>query len=286
MGLFDGCLLACDIDGTLLINDFMPQQNIEKIKYFVSEGGKFSLATGRTAGAISVVTDKLDCIAPSIVANGSMIYDIKNDKTLFEIFIPNEDRHIVKAVIDECKTVGIEAHSGKNVIVLNASQETVDHENYENLDAIVLDYDKALEYNWNKAIYLFANEDESKTVKHIISQFEHNSQFVDTSATIGGRRRYYFEHVPQNVSKATTLKILCEKLNIKKGCCFAIGDYYNDLEMIKTADIGAALIDSPDEVKAAAATVVCDAQSGAVANFIDYLTERKTKKWTQKLKNN
>lgn len=286
MGLFDGCLLACDIDGTLLINDFMPQQNIEKIKYFVSEGGKFSLATGRTAGAISVVTDKLDCIAPSIVANGSMIYDIKNDKTLFEIFIPNEDRHIVKAVIDECKTVGIEAHSGKNVIVLNASQETVNHENYENLDAIVLDYDKALEYNWNKAIYLFANEDESKTVKHIISQFEHNSQFVDTSATIGGRRRYYFEHVPKNVSKATTLKILCEKLNIKKGCCFAIGDYYNDLEMIKTADIGAALIDSPDEVKAAAATVVCDAQSGAVANFIDYLTERKTKKWTQKLKNN
>ena len=47
--------------------------------------------------------------------------------------------------------------------------------------------------------------------------------------------------------------------------------------MIKTADIGAALIDSPDEVKAAAATVVCDAQSGAVANFIDYLTERKIK---------
>ena len=56
MGLFDGCLLACDIDGTLLINDFMPQQNIEKIKYFVSEGGKFSLATGRTAGAVIILS--------------------------------------------------------------------------------------------------------------------------------------------------------------------------------------------------------------------------------------
>ncbi|MBQ8740060.1 MAG: HAD-IIB family hydrolase [Clostridia bacterium] len=275
MGIFDGCLLACDIDGTLLLNDYMPKRNIEKIKYFVSEGGVFALATGRTAGAVSAVTDKLDCIGPSIVANGSMIYDFKKDKALYDMSIPEGDRHIVKAVIDGCSTVGVEAHSGKKVLVLNNNQEAIDHEKYENLDAIPLDYENALGYNWNKVIYLFANEDEAKTVKQIISQFEHSSQFVDTSAVIYGRRRYYYEHVPCGVSKATTLKILCEKLNIKKGCCYAIGDYYNDLEMIKCADIGAALIDSPDEVKAVADVVVCDAQNGAVADFIDYLTERK-----------
>ncbi len=275
MGIFDGCLLACDIDGTLIVNEYIPQNNIDKIKYFVSEGGHFCLATGRTAGAISYITNCINCISPSIVANGSMIYDIKNDKAIYELFVPKSDCHIVKAVLEGCKTVGIEAHSGKKVLVLNESQETIDHENYENLDALPLDYDDALLYNWNKVIYLFANEDESFQTKNIISQFEHNSQFVDTSAVIDGRRRYYFEHVPKNVSKATTLKILCEKLNIKKSCCFAIGDYYNDLEMIKEADIGAALTDSPDEVKQAADVVVTSAQNGAVADFIDYLTERK-----------
>ncbi len=275
MGLFDGCLLACDIDGTLLLNDYMPQRNIEKIEYFVSEGGAFCLATGRTAGAISSVTKRIDCISPSIVANGSMIYDIKNDKPIYELFIPDSDRHIVKAVIDGCKTIGIEAHCGKKVIVLNQNQESIDHATYEDLDTVLLDYNEALQYNWNKVIYLSANADELNVTKKIISHFEHNSQFVDTSAVIDGRRRYYFEHVPRGVSKATTLKILCEKLNIKEGCCYAIGDYYNDLEMIKVADIGAALIDSPDEVKAVAATVVGTAQNGAVADFIDYLTERK-----------
>lgn len=274
MGIFDGCLLACDIDGTLIVNDYMPQVNIEKIKYFVSEGGHFALATGRTAGAISHVTGKLDCISPSIVANGSMIYDIKNDKAIYELFVPKSDCHIVKAVMDGCKTVGIEAHSGKKVLVLQQSQETVDHENYENLNSLPLAFDDALQYNWNKVIYLFANSDEAQTTKSIISQFTHQSQFVDTSAVIDGRRRYYYEHVPQNVSKAATLKILCEKLNIKKGC-YAIGDYYNDLEMIKTANIGAALADSPDEVKVAADVVVGSVQNGAVADFIDYLTERK-----------
>ncbi len=277
MGIFDGCLLACDIDGTLIINDYIPQRNIDKIKYFVSEGGCFSLATGRTAGAISHITSCLDCISPSIVANGSMIFDIEHDKAIYELFVPKSDCHIVKAVLDGCKTVGVEAHSGKKVLVLNESQETIDHENYENLDALPLDYEAALQYNWNKVIYLFANMEESCKTKEIISRFEHNSQFVDTSAMIDGRRRYYFEHVPKNVSKATTLEVLCEKLNINKGCCYAIGDYYNDLEMIKTADIGAALTDSPDEVKSAADIVVGTAQNGAVADFIDYLTERKLK---------
>ncbi len=277
MGLFDGCLLACDIDGTLLLSDYLPPENLEKIKYFVSEGGAFSLATGRTAGAISTVTSRIPNIAPSIVANGSMIYDVQNDKALYEIFVPSEDRHIVKKVIDGCKTVGIEIHSGKNVLVVNKNQETIDHENYENLTALPLDYETALSYNWNKVLYLFTNDDEAGCVKKIISKIKHGSQFVDTSAVIDGRRRYYYEHVPKDVSKATSLKLLCEILGIKKGCCFAIGDYYNDLEMIKTADIGAALIDSPDDVKAAATTVVCEAQNGAVAEFIDYLTERKLK---------
>ena len=271
MGLFDGCLLACDIDGTLLHNDCIPQNNIDKIKYFVNEGGKFCLATGRTAGAVSCVTDKLDCISPSIVANGSMIYDFSADRALFELFVPESDRHIAKAVLDACPTVGIEAHSGKQVLVLNESNETKDHERYENLAAFSLDYESALRYNWNKIIYMFTNSDESDTVKSIIGGISHSSQFVDTSAIIDGRRRFYFEHVPKGVSKASTLKILGEMLGVCEGCLFAIGDYYNDLEMIKSADIGAALADSPEKVKHAADVVVCDVQSGAVADFINYL---------------
>ena len=134
-------------------------------------------------------------------------------------------------------------------------------------------YEDALQYDWNKVIYLFADDKEAQTVKEIIGGFSHNSQFVDTSAVIYGRRRYYYEHVPKGISKACTLKTLCEILKIKKGCCYAIGDYYNDLEMIKAADIGAALSESPDEVKAIADVVVCEVQNGAVADFIDYLTE-------------
>ena len=34
MGIFDGCLLASDIDGTLLLNGEIPKINLEKIDWF------------------------------------------------------------------------------------------------------------------------------------------------------------------------------------------------------------------------------------------------------------
>ena len=155
MGIFDGCLLASDIDGTLLLSDYLPQINIDKIEYFISEGGAFALATGRTAGAVSSVTSRIKNLSPSIVANGSVIYDFNNDVALYEQFVPQEDRYIVKKVLENCDTVGIEIHSGKKVLVVNNNQETIDHEKYENLTAISLDYNEALSYNWNKVLYLF-----------------------------------------------------------------------------------------------------------------------------------
>ena len=36
MGIFSGCLFACDIDGTLMINGKINPRNIEKIEYFIA----------------------------------------------------------------------------------------------------------------------------------------------------------------------------------------------------------------------------------------------------------
>lgn len=250
----------------------MPQINIEKIKYFVNEGGAFVLSTGRTVGALSTVIDKLQgLLSPSITANGSVIYDFENDRAIYERFLPDDDRYIVKEVLKVCKNVGIEAHSGKDIFLLNRSVETDDHAEYENLSTKPLEYEDALKYNWNKVIYLFADSDESAGAKAVMNSCRHHSRFTDSSAVINGRKRCYCEHIPNGISKASAMAKLCEIFDIKENCCFAIGDYYNDLEMITAADIGAATIDSPDDIKSAADITVCSAGEGAVADFIDYL---------------
>ena len=53
MKKFEGMILACDMDGTLLDDDRqISQGNQQALRYFTQEGGRFSLATGRAPQAI------------------------------------------------------------------------------------------------------------------------------------------------------------------------------------------------------------------------------------------
>ena len=273
MGVFSGCLLACDIDGTLMANGKINPRNVEKIEYFMSEGGYFSLSTGRTVGAVGPVLSIIKRVSPSVVANGCMIYDYENKKVLDELFLPEDEYYIAKKVLDMGLNVGIEAHSGETILNLNTTQETLDHQEYEWISGEEVTFEEASRYRWNKVVYLFDNDKDLAAVKELIAGEGSSSRFIDTSAAIGGRKRNYYEQFPAGVSKASELDKLKKMLKIDKGCYFAMGDYYNDLEMIKAADISAVPSETPEDIKAYADFVAGKCEDGAVADFIDYLTK-------------
>ena len=276
MGIFSGCLFACDIDGTLMINGKINPRNIEKIEYFMSEGGYFSLSTGRTVGAVGPVLGKIKRVSPSVVANGCMIYDYENKKVLDELFLPENEYYIAKKVLDMGLNVGIEAHSGEKILTIHETQETRDHQEYEWINGENVSFEEASKYRWNKVVFLFANEKDLAAVKEMIAAENAVSAFSDTSAVIAGRKRNYYEQFPIGVSKASELDKLKKMLKIEKGCYFAMGDYYNDLEMIKKADISAVPADTPEDIKTQADFIAGRCEDGAVADFIDYLASIKT----------
>lgn len=273
MGIFDGCLLACDIDGTLVENGYINPICIEKIKFFVSEGGKFVIATGRSVGAVSIVTDAIDCISTSVVANGAMIFDFTNDKIVKEYLLPKSDCFLVEYVLDSVPDIGIEIHSGKKVLIVNPSSEIEDHVSYEKLSVDYISLDEAKKYDWTKILFAFSDIDERKKLRESINSFNVKSDMLDTAAFIEGKTRYYLEIVPKGVSKAESLDELCTFLNIRKCGFFAIGDYFNDVKMLENADISATTSDAPDEIKKITDFVGGSCRDGAVADFIDYLTE-------------
>lgn len=276
MGIFSGCLFACDIDGTLMVNGKINPRNIEKIEYFMSEGGYFSLSTGRTVGAVGPVLDKIKRVSPSVVANGCMIYDYENKKVLDELFLPENEYYIAKKVLDMGLNVGIEAHSGEKILTIHETEETREHQEYEWIKGENVSFNEAAKYRWNKVVFLFDNEKDLASVKEMIAGENAVSAFSDTSAVIAGRKRNYYEQFPIGVSKASELDKLKKMLKIEKGCYFAMGDYYNDLEMIKKADISAVPADTPEDIKVHADFIAGRCEDGAVADFIDYLANIKS----------
>ncbi len=76
MKKFEGMILACDMDGTLLDNNRqISTRNQQALCYFTQEGGRFSLATGRAPQAIERYIPQLPFNAPYSLLNGSLILD-------------------------------------------------------------------------------------------------------------------------------------------------------------------------------------------------------------------
>lgn len=272
MGLFDGCLLASDIDDTLLYSGYINPINIEKINYFIKEGGVFSLASGRSAKALYPIVKEIGGISVCVTANGSMIYDFSTSKVLYEEHIPKTDYHIAADIMKSSPAVGVEVHTGMDILVINRTSECDDHAEYEDLEPRYVSFEEAEGYGWNKVLYLCNSEKERKSLREEASKNSSASFFLETTAVINGKVRYYFEQVPKNISKNSALERLCKMRGIKAGGYFSIGDYYNDVEMLKGADISAVPCAAPEDVKIYADYITVSCKDGAVADFIDYLT--------------
>lgn len=277
MGLFDNCILASDVDGTLVVDGYINPKNIEKIEYFMSEGGAFSIATGRSAGAALIIAKDLKSLSPSIVANGGMIYDYKNKEVLYQAVIPKEEHFIVNEIYNRFPTVGIEVHAGEKVFTVRQTRATDMHQEYEELETLVVTFLEASKYDWNIVNFLLPDKETFNKLKEFTSTLDVTSKFIDTCANFGGMIHLYHELIIGGISKAATLMRLADMLNIKKGSIFAIGDYYNDLDMLKLADISAVPIDSPEDIKVEASYLTVPCREGAVADFIDYLTAKFSK---------
>lgn len=274
MGIFDGCLLACDVDGTLMENGYINPINKEKIAFFEKEGGKFVISTGRGVAALSPVIENIPDISIAVVANGCIIYNYKTEEILYEKEVRKDEYRYADFICDLVSDVGAEIHCGATAYTIKRNEGTTLHQEYEKFEANDVSFDFVNNLKWNKAIYIFANAEDRELVKSKLANEKTDCLFIDTCAVINGELQNYLEQVPNGVSKANGLKKLCEILNVSNDKLFAIGDYYNDIEMLSLANISAVPHNSPEDVKQYADFLTCSCDDGAVADFIDFLTSK------------
>lgn len=78
----------------------------------------------------------------------------------------------------------------------------------------------------------------------------------------------YFEMMPQCVSKGSALRELCAFTGIPLENTIAIGDYYNDLEMLETAGYAVAMENAPMKLQAVADEITSRCEDGGVAQVL------------------
>ncbi len=84
MALYSDVLLTVDYDRTLTATDStIPQRNLEAIRYFMENGGAFTINTGRSVPMSQVFRDRVCVNAPLLLYNGSAAFDPREGKLSF-----------------------------------------------------------------------------------------------------------------------------------------------------------------------------------------------------------
>ncbi len=82
--MFSDILITSDFDHTMTAKDStIPERNLEAIRYFMDNGGVFTINTGRSIPMSNFFLDRVPMNAPLLAYNGGAAYDPKTRELVF-----------------------------------------------------------------------------------------------------------------------------------------------------------------------------------------------------------
>lgn len=245
-------MVVLDLDGTLLDDEkIISEKNIYMLNKLKKNGIQIVIATGRNYYMAKQLTEKINFVAPVILANnGAIIRRSKNDELLecnyldpisFEIIYNEGLKYNLNPVIhvDEYK-------NGYDLIY--------EQENYEEayLGYIKKDYKRARRRKFDpmemkNILSVCYFEEYNKLCRFGLEMKEqHNGKF-HTICNRNISRRALLEFLHNDGCKWTALKKYIDTININSDEIIAIGDDNNDLELILNCGMGIAMKNGTDE---------------------------------------
>lgn len=255
-------VLVSDIDGTLIDSAYrVPERNREAIQRFLSKGGGFCIATGRSWESVALCVGDLPVNRPCVLANGGVLYDMQRHQPVSVQPLPETAKEYTRRFMEKFPQAGIEVFTASDVWIVRENEVTRAHMQHEGIHFRTGSAEE-IEEPWCKV--LVAMKEQAEAIAFTASFAHEDVRFVASSDR-------YWEMLPANIDKGTGLARLAEVCGCTLGQVAAIGDYYNDLEMLRAAGITAVPQNAPEEIRAMADVVVCSCNDGSVADFIEYL---------------
>jgi Cof subfamily protein (haloacid dehalogenase superfamily) len=250
MGIFDGILLASDFDGTLYYKKTIAPEDSEALRYFQSEGGMFTLASGREATFIRKFGSYFRPNVPVISLNGSVIYDLEEDRLLacraFQYGQVHDVIHAVYRAVDYIEVGYI--FDLFHCHLLYGHRDL--NEQLRHHDPVV-----------TKLVFRVSADLSDEALRAIRTAVGNDFEVCRSC-------RKYIEIMTAQSGKGNGVRTLCDVLNgrVRKTVC--VGDYENDLSMIRAADVGYAVGNAVPLLKAAADRVTVHCRRHAIATII------------------
>ena len=266
MNKFKGILFCTDLDGTLFRDDkTVSKENLDAIEYFKSEGGLFTFITGRIPQTSAQICATVKPNAPYGCLNGAGIYDHESKQYIWRLPLADGVLELVREVDRRLPDLGIQFNTDKNILFCKDNDALVYFRAMTGAPYIAADYE-SIDDTVLKIIFAHNDEDRIAAVARLLSEHPLSDRFD----FIRSEHRLY-EILPKGASKGRALCKMAELFGIDQSKTIAIGDYDNDVSMIKAARLGVAVSNAAVEAKAVADYVGVSNNESAIADVVDKL---------------
>lgn len=274
MGRFDGMLLLSDYDNTLLYTEEalrdgtarppMSRRNLEAIRRWMAEGGRFAVATGRALEAFRRHAHEVPMNAPIIVDNGGAIYDLEAGRYVVKNFLPDCAPAHIAAMAERFPSVAVELYPDDDFVLVyrptawNQRHAKLTGARYEEAAALEAE---ALPRPLVKA--LFVGETAELEALRAAMAAEGLTAYYELIFSSGE----LLELTAKGANKGEMALRLKETLGCRTLLC--AGDHLNDLPMLSAADRAFCPANAVPEVLSSGAEVVCHCLEGAIGEIIE-----------------
>ncbi len=262
-------LLAIDMDGTLLDDySLMPENTYAAVEYLKKNKIEFVLATGRPLLGVLSFYDDLKLNSPIITNNGAMVYKSKEGPLIFNNTMAISDALKVIELNDRYNCTICMWHDQK-LYVNNFNQYAFDYAKITGITPLDL---KDLDLkNSHIGPTKFVFREELSRIEEIKDEV---ASHVPQGVTALTTRADFLEIFSSDNSKGIALRVLGEHLNIDPKEMIAVGDGYNDIEMIRYAGLSVVVDNAPSYVKSFADYIGCSNNEGIVDHIVENLLKK------------
>jgi hypothetical protein len=258
-------LVAIDLDFTLLTAERTPHaEGAKAIQIALQNGILVVPASGRNYASIQPFANQLGLGPGAVASNGGHVVGLDGA----ELRYTQLDQSVLHAVLDFATQhrlyTKLYTRSGVHSLYENEFAQL-----YRSRAKHVFPQPISLEEAKSIAVAKLMMVDSPARLATIRPDAE--QLFAPELAEWVASEPEYLEVLPANVDKGSGLALLAQSLNIQNAQIAAIGDYDNDIQMVRWAGFGAAVANASPGLLQVAKHVFSSNEEGGVSEFLTWI---------------
>ncbi|QHT62765.1 HAD family phosphatase [Paenibacillus lycopersici] len=256
-------LIAIDIDDTLLTDDIIVTPGTKAALAAAIERGIFvTLATGRMFPSAKKIAKQIELNVPIITYQGSMVKTLLDEQVLYERYVPQDAAKELMAFC-EANDLHLQLYINDILYVREDNEKARDYSNLSKIPFVVEpDFEKLIDQPSAKMLMI---DDPAR----LDEMAEKLAPLIGDRVHITKSKAHYLEVTHKEGTKGHAIAFMAEHIGCTLDEVIAIGDSWNDHEMIEAAGLGVAMGNALPKLKEIAQFVTKSNNEEGVKHVID-----------------